>query len=176
MSGPLIIADAGAAHSPTVHAIYAHWVLHGHASFEEVPPDRAEMERRRLAVQELSLPYLVAIEGDKVLGFAYAGLYRPRSAYRFTVEDSVYVAHDAHGKGIGRRLLAELIRRAEAQGKRQMLAVIGDSANAPSIGLHEALGFRRAGVFQSVGFKFGRWLDTVLMQRDLNAGDRSLPG
>ena len=172
---PPIIADAGLAHSPTVHSIYAHWVRHGLASFEEIPPDREEMERRRLAVQELGLPYLVALEGDTVLGFAYAGPYRPRSAYRFTVEDSVYVAPDAQGKGVGRRLLGEVIQRAEALGRRQMLAVIGDSGNAPSIGLHEAMGFRRIGIFQSVGFKFGRWVDTVMMQRPLGPGDHKLP-
>ena len=171
----LILADAGPAHTAQIQVIYAHWVLHGLASFEEVPPDSVEMGRRRETIQDLGLPYLVAEENGAVLGFAYAGPYRPRSAYRFTVEDSVYVAASAHGKGIGRRLLGELIARAEGLGRRQMLAVIGDSGNEPSIRLHEALGFRRAGVFQSVGFKFGRWVDTVLMQRALGPGDGILP-
>ncbi len=171
----LILADAGPAHTAQIQAIYAHWVLHGLASFEEAPPDSVEMGRRRLAIQDLGLPYLVAEENGAVLGFAYAGPYRPRSGYRFTVEDSVYVAPWTHGKGIGRRLLGEVIARAESAGQRQMLAVIGDSGNASSIGLHEALGFRRAGVFQSVGFKFGRWVDTVLMQRALGPGDGVLP-
>ena len=169
------IADAAPAHLPAIHRIYAHWVLNGLASFEEVPPEIGEMDRRRLAVQELGLPYLVAHDGGEVLGFAYAGPYRPRSGYRFTVEDSVYVAPGGHGRGIGRRLLSEVVARAEALGRLQVLAVIGDSGNAASIGLHAALGFRQIGVLQSVGFKFGRWVDTVIMQRALGAGDTVLP-
>ena len=171
----LIIADAGPAHTAQIQAIYAHWVLHGLASFEEVPPDSVEMGRRRQAIQDLGLPYLVAEENGAVQGFAYAGPYRPRSGYRFTVEDSVYVAPWTHGKGIGRRLLGEVIARAESAGRRQMLAVIGDSGNASSIRLHEALRFRRVGVFQSAGFEFGRWVDTVLMQRALGPSDGVLP-
>jgi L-amino acid N-acyltransferase YncA len=171
----LILVDGAERHMAQIHAIYAHWVLHGLASFEEVPPDEAEMNRRRLAIQELGMPYLVAEDGGSVLGFAYAGPYRPRSAYRYTAEDSVYVAPDAQGRGVGRRLLGEVIRRCEALGRRQLLAIIGDSGNDASIGLHEALGFRRVGVFQSPGFKFGRWVDTVLMQRALGPGDSSLP-
>jgi len=169
------IADAAADHMPAVQVLYAHWVMHGLASFEEVPPELPEMDRRRLAVQELKLPYLVALEGERVRGFAYAGPYRPRSGYRFTVEDSVYVAPGAHGKGIGRRLLGEVVARAEALGRLQMLAIIGDSGNAASIALHEALGFRRIGTMQSVGFKFGRWVDTVLMQREMGPGAKTLP-
>lgn len=169
------VTDARPAHVPAIHGIYAHWVLHGLASFEEVPPDAAEMDRRRLSVQELKLPYLVAEDGGDVLGFAYAGPYRPRSGYRFTVEDSVYVAPGAHGKGIGRRLLSEVVARAEALGRLQMLAVIGDSGNAASIGLHAALGFRQIGTMRSVGFKFGRWVDTVIMQRALGPGDDVIP-
>jgi L-amino acid N-acyltransferase YncA len=169
------VTDARPAHIPVIHRIYAHWVLHGLASFEEVPPDAAEMDRRRLSVQELKLPYLVAEHDGDVLGFAYAGPYRPRSGYRFTVEDSVYVAPGAHGKGIGRRLLSEVVARAEALGRLQMLAIIGDSGNAPSIGLHAALGFRQIGTMRSVGFKFGRWVDTVIMQRALGSGDTTLP-
>jgi phosphinothricin acetyltransferase len=150
--------------------IYAHHVLHGFGSFEETPPGIEEMERRRAAVQEEGLPYLVAEAEGRVLGFAYAGRYRPRSAYRFTVEDSVYVAPDAAGRGIGRRLLAEVIAHAEALGMRQMIAVIGDSANLGSIRLHERLGFAHAGVFAAVGWKRERWLDSVLMQRSLGPG------
>src|SRR5690349_18478965 len=119
------ITDALPAHIPAIHRIYSHWVLHGLASFEEVPPDAAEMDRRRLSVQDLKLPYLVAEDGGEVLGFAYAGPYRPRSGYRFTVEDSVYVAPGIHGRGIGRRLLSEVVARAEALGRLQMLAIIG---------------------------------------------------
>jgi phosphinothricin acetyltransferase len=151
-------------------------VLHGFGSFEEIPPDAQEMERRRIAVQEHGLPYLVAEAAGRVLGFAYAGRYRPRSAYRFTVEDSVYVAPDAMGRGIGSRLLADVIARAEAAGMRQMIAVIGDSANLGSIRLHERLGFTRAGLLVAVGWKQERWLDSVLMQRALGAGDRAAPG
>ena len=171
----LVIVDAAPAHTAQIQAIYAHWVLHGLASFEEVPPDSLEMGRRRQAIQDLKLPYLVAEENGAVLGFAYAGPYRPRSAYRFTVEDSVYVAPWTHGKGIGRKLLAEVIARAESLGRRQMLGIIGDSGNTASIGLHEALGFRTIGTFQAIGFKFGRWVDTVMMQRALGPGDGSLP-
>lgn len=170
-----LVIDAAAEHIPAIQKIYAHWVLHGLASFEEVPPEAGEMDRRRLTVQELKLPYLVAQDEGAVLGFAYAGPYRPRSGYRFTVEDSVYVAPGAHGKGVGRRLLSQIIARAEALGRLQMLAVIGDSGNAASIGLHAALGFRHVGTMRSVGFKFGRWVDTVIMQRALGPGDSVLP-
>ena len=160
---------------PALQRIYGHHVLHGFGSFEETPPGIEEMERRRAAVQEEGLPYLVAEAQGRVLGFAYAGRYRPRSAYRFTVEDSVYVAPDAAGRGIGRRLLAEVIARAEALGMRQMIAVIGDSANLGSIRLHERLGFSRAGLFTAVGWKRERWLDSVLMQRPLGPGNAGAP-
>jgi len=169
------VVDATAEHIPAIQTIYAHWVLHGLASFEEVPPEASEMDRRRLSVQELKLPYLVAQDNGAVLGFAYAGPYRPRSGYRFTVEDSVYVAPGAHGRGIGRYLLSEVVARAEALGRLQMLAIIGDSGNAASIGLHAALGFRQIGTMRSIGFKFGRWVDTVVMQRALGPGDSTLP-
>ena len=169
------VIDAASEHIAAIHKIYAHWVLHGLASFEEVPPEASEMDRRRLAVQEFKLPYLVAQDGGEVLGFAYAGPYRPRSGYRFTVEDSVYVAPGIHGRGIGRRLLSEVVARAEALGRLQMLAIIGDSGNAASIGLHAALGFGQIGTMRSVGFKFGRWVDTVIMQRALGPGDGVLP-
>jgi L-amino acid N-acyltransferase YncA len=159
--------------------IYAHAVLHGTASFEIDPPDEAEMGRRHSALVAGSHPYLVAQEGDDhvgaVLGYAYAGPYRARPAYRHTVEDSIYIDPQAQRRGIGRALLGALIADSEARGFRQMIAVIGDSAQAPSIALHEALGFRLIGTFEAVGFKFGRWLDSVLMQRPLGNGAGTAP-
>jgi phosphinothricin acetyltransferase len=145
------------------------------ASFEEIPPDPAEMDLRRRTVQDAGLPYLVAVSDGQVLGFAYASPYRLRPGYRYTVEDSVYIAPAANGRGVGRTLLAAVIGRAESRGLRQMLAVIGDSANAASIGLHRRLGFRQAGLLPSVGFKVGRWVDSVIMQRALGPGDTELP-
>ena len=147
--------------------IYATHVLKGTASFEEIPPDLDEMCRRREASLDAGLPYLVAEEGGAILAFAYAARYRPRSAYRYTAEDSVYVDTSAAGRGMGRALLAKVLELSAAAGYREMLAVIGDSGNAASIGLHAALGFRHVGTFPRVGLKFGRWLDTVLMQRSL---------
>jgi L-amino acid N-acyltransferase YncA len=170
------LRDALPGDGQAVARIYAHHVLTGFGSFEETPPDAAEMEHRRAAVQEQGLPYLVAEADGNVVAFAYAGPYRPRAAYRFTVEDSVYVAAAAGGRGIGRLLLAELVRRAEGLGMRQMIAVIGDSANRASIRLHERLGFHHAGLFAAVGWKQGRWLDSVLMQRPLGPGSASRPG
>ena len=171
----LEIVEADLSHVPALQAIYAHWVTTGLASFEEIPPDIAEMDRRRREVQAKGLPYLAAVEGTTLLGFAYLGPYRTRPAYRFAVEDSVYVAPGAHGRGVGRALLGRLIALAEARNLRQMVAIIGDSANHASIGLHEALGFGRTGVLRSVGFKHGRWVDSVVMQRALGAGDGALP-
>lgn len=159
-----------------VSLIYSHHVMHGTATFELTPPTSGEIARRRDTVLDAGLPYLVAEYGGAVAGYAYAGLYRPRPAYRHTVEDSIYLHPDHLRKGIGRRLLAELIRQCELGTWRQMIAVIGDSANAPSIRLHEDAGFRHTGVFQSVGWKFGRWLDTVLMQRTLGSGDQCPAG
>jgi phosphinothricin acetyltransferase len=169
------IRPAADADLPAVQAIYAHHVLHGSASFETVPPDLAEMTRRHADITRRGMPYLVADVGGEVLGYAYAGPYRPRAAYRFTLEDSVYVAEGAAGRGVGRLLLDRLIADATALGYRQMLAVIGDSGNLGSIALHERAGFTHLGTLQSVGFKFGRWLDVVLMQRALGAGDAELP-
>lgn len=169
------LRDALPGDGQAVARIYAHHVLTGFGSFEETPPDAAEMEHRRAAVQEQGLPYLVAEADGNVVAFAYAGPYRPRAAYRFTVEDSVYVAAAAGGRGIGRLLLAELVRRAEGLGMRQMIAVIGDSANAGSIGVHARCGFRMIGTHPNVGFKFGRWLDTVMMQRALGEGGSTVP-
>lgn len=158
-----------------VTAIYGHHVLTGFGSFEEVPPSTAEMSGRVAAVQALGLPYLVADDGE-VAGFAYASAFRPRPGYRFTAEDSVYVAPRAMGRGIGRALLQAVIDRCSALGLRQLMAIIGDSGNAPSIGLHAALGFIHIGAANAVGFKHGRWVDIVWMQRPLNDGADSPPG
>lgn len=171
----MIVRDSRLEDLERIHAIYAHHVLTGSASFEEVPPDAAELGRRRLDVLGRGLPYVVAEADGTVAGYAYAGLYRPRTAYRFTVEDSIYIDPAFVGRGLGRALLATVIDRCTAAGCRQMIAVIGDSANAPSIGLHRQLGFEPAGVLKSVGFKFGRWVDSVLMQRPLGAGDEAHP-
>jgi L-amino acid N-acyltransferase YncA len=158
-----------------VQAIYAHHVLHGTASFEEEAPSLAEMVRRRADVLAKGLPYLVAEIDGRVAGYSYATPYRARSAYRCSIENSVYVDQARHRAGVGRALLTELIARCEGGPWRQMIAVIGDSAQAPSIGLHTALGFRHIGTIEAVGFKFGRWLDTVLMQRALGPGASTLP-
>jgi phosphinothricin acetyltransferase len=158
-----------------IQSIYAHHVLHGLASFEEEPPGVEEIERRYRDVTARGLPYLVAELGDVIAGYGYCGPYRARSAYRFALEDSVYVRHDMTGRGVGRRLLEELIRRCEDLGYRQIIAVIGDSANAASIGVHAACGFLRVGTLRSVGFKFGRWVDSVFMQRHLGPGDSTRP-
>jgi phosphinothricin acetyltransferase len=158
-----------------VQAIYAHHVLHGLASFEETPPSLQEMASRRAAVLSQRLPYLVATVGGRVVGYCYAAPYRARPAYRLTIEDSVYVADGMAGHGVGSALLRELIARCERGSWRQMLAVIGNSENAGSIALHASVGFRMVGTFRSVGFKLGRWLDSVLMQRSLGEGDRTDP-
>jgi phosphinothricin acetyltransferase len=171
----LSIRPGTAADISAISRIYAHAVLHGTASFELDPPDAAEMARRQAALIDGGFPYLVAERGGAVVGYAYAGAYRPRRAYRFSVEDSIYIAPEAHRGGIGRALLAALIDEATARGFRQMIAVIGDAAQTPSIELHRALGFRMIGAIEAVGFKHGRWLATVLMQRALGAGDSAPP-
>jgi len=173
----MIIRAAEARDADALAAIYGHAVLHGFGTFEEVPPDAAAMDGRRTDVQRRGLPYLVAAEdsGGRVLGFAYASPYRPRPGYRYTAEDSVYVAPDAVGRGVGRAVLGPVIAACEALGLRQLVAVIGDSGNAASIGLHRALGFADAGVGRSFGFKHGRWVDIVWMQKALNRGDETLP-
>ncbi len=163
-------ADIGA-----IQAIYAHHVRHGLASFEIEAPSSAEMLGRFASITGPGYPYLVATDGDAVLGYAYASAYRARPGYRYTVEDSVYVAPGAVGHGFGRQLLTRLVAECERLGYRQMLAVIGDSANAASIELHRACGFAHSGTLLSVGFKFGRWVDSVVMQRPLGQGDRTLP-
>jgi L-amino acid N-acyltransferase YncA len=153
-----------------ITAIYAHAVSTGTGSFEIDPPNATEMARRRLEVLAHGLPYLVAEAASGIQGYAYATPFRPRPAYRFSVEDSVYVHAGARGQGVGALLLAELIARCTDWGARQMLAVIGDSANHGSVALHERLGFKPAGRFENVGYKFGSWLDIVLMQRTLGLG------
>ncbi|HTX23615.1 MAG TPA: GNAT family N-acetyltransferase [Steroidobacteraceae bacterium] len=159
----------------TIRSIYEHHVLHGLATFEEVPPTIEEMASRRASVLALGLPYLAAQSGGRIVGYAYATPYRARPAYRYTIEDSVYVAHGLGGRGIGSALLRSLIARCEAGRWRQMLAVIGDSRNAASIALHRRLGFHLTGTLGGVGFKLGQWVDTVLMQRALGRGERSPP-
>jgi len=167
---PSTDADIGA-----ITAIYGWNVLNGLGTFEEIPPDEAEMARRRGAFLDRGLPYLVAELDGKVLGYAYAGPFRLRAAYRYTVEDSIYVAPEAAGKGVGKALLKALIEACEALGLRQMCAVIGDSGNAASIGVHAALGFEHKGVFPAMGYKFDRWVDLVWMQRPLNGGGDTPP-
>jgi L-amino acid N-acyltransferase YncA len=161
------IVDAEPHHMPAVQAIYSHYVLHDLCSFEEEVPSVEQMQSRLSDTLRRGLPYLVALRNGEVAGYAYAGAYRARSAYRHTVEDSIYVAQGMHGHGIGKALLAEVVRRCTDSGFTQMVAVVGNSANAGSQRLHESLGFERVGVLRHVGFKFGQWVDTVLMQRAL---------
>jgi L-amino acid N-acyltransferase YncA len=169
------LRDATPADLSAISAIYAHHVRHGSGTFEEEPPAEAEMARRIAAVQDKGWPWLVAEEDGLILGFAYLSQFRPRSAYRFAGEDSVYVRNDIRGQGVGKALVAALLRRAEECGFRQVFAVIGDSENVGSIGLHVSLGFRQVGVMRSAGAKFGRWLDVVTMQRAIGRGDRDPP-
>lgn len=177
IAADLVIRPATDAGMDAVAAICAHHVLHGTGTFESEPPAPEEMRRRRAEVPGRGLPYLVAeaAGGGAVLGYAYASAYRPRAAYRNTVENSVYIRHDMVGRAIGRRLLQALIAECEALGLRQMVAVAGDSANLASIRLHEALGFRLVGALRAVGRKHGRWLDTVLLQRPLGDADATPP-
>jgi L-amino acid N-acyltransferase YncA len=172
--GGIVVRDATADDMVAIQAIYAHHVRHGLATFEETPPSVEDMLSRRAAVLDAGLPYLAAEQDGRVVGYSYATAYRPRPAYRNTIEDSVYVAEGLGGQGIGKRLLLALIMRCESGPWRQMLAVIGNSGNAGSIALHRSLGFEHVGTLRSVGFKLGRWVDTVLMQRAIGAGD-SLP-
>ena len=170
-----IIRDAAEDDMIYIQRIYAHYVLHGLATFEEVPPTVQDMATRRASILAAGLPYLVAQIGQDIVGYAYATSYRPRPAYRYTVENSVYVSDGLRGAGIGKALLRALVSRCEAGPWRQMLAIIGNSENAASIALHTSLGFQPAGMFRSVGFKLGQWVDTVLMQRALGTGDLTTP-
>jgi len=169
--GAPVVREASDADLAAIQEIYAHHVRHGLGSFEETPPGLAELRGRRQAVRAAGLPYLAAALGERIAGFAYAAPYRQRTAYRHTVEDSVYVAPEFQGRGVGGALLARLVELCAERGLREMIAVIGDSGNRSSIRLHERHGFRRAGVLEKVGFKHGRWLDTVLMQRSLSPGE-----
>jgi L-amino acid N-acyltransferase YncA len=166
---------ASEADLPFVTEIYEHAVLHGTATFELIPPDLAEMTRRFKALMDGGFPYLAASLDGRLVGYAYAGPYRPRPAYRFTVENSVYLDPSIHRRGIGLKLMQRLITECEARGYRQMIAVIGDSANAGSIGVHTKTGFTMIGTHPNVGLKFGRWLDTVMMQRALGEGAATVP-
>ena len=171
----LEIRPAAVADLPSITEIYEHAVRYGTATFELIPPDLDEMTRRYDVLMDGGFPYLVAALEGRVVGYAYAGAYRPRPAYRFTLENSVYLQPAIHRRGIGLQLLQRLIAESEARGYRQMIAVIGDSANAGSIGVHRRCGFQMIGTHPNVGFKFGRWLDTVMMQRALGGGATTLP-
>ncbi|HEX5796058.1 MAG TPA: GNAT family N-acetyltransferase [Geminicoccaceae bacterium] len=175
MSHRPLLRDCRADDLNAVLEIYAREVREGTASFELEPPDLVELTARWQAIRRARLPYLVAEQGGRILGYAYAGAYRARPGYRYTVEDSVYVAPFAHRQGIGRALLDAVVSAAAACGMRQMVAIIGDSAHVASIRLHEQAGFRLVGVLENVGCKFGRWLDTVIMQRELGEGAGSPP-
>jgi L-amino acid N-acyltransferase YncA len=176
MPADFLLRPTEESHLPAITAIYGEAVLGGTASYEIVPPNEAEMAHRRHDLVSQNYPHLVATRAGKVVGYAYAGPYRPRPAYRYSVEDSIYVDPAAQGLGIGRALLEELIRISTASGFRQMIAVIGGGTEHPaSVGLHKALGFRQIGVIEGSGFKQGRWLDTLLMQRALGPGNATLP-
>lgn len=173
---PVAVRECADADIAAIAAIYGHYVRTSLATFDEIAPTAAEIAQRRADILAAGLPFLVAADSrGTVLGFASAAHYRPRSAYRFTIEDSIYVSAAVTRRGIGRALLGRLIEQCTASGFRQMVAVIGDSANAPSIGLHEAMGFKRAGLQPAVGFKLGRWVDSVIMQRPLGAGSTTPP-
>jgi phosphinothricin acetyltransferase len=170
-----VLRHATPADVPALTAIYGHHVLHGLGSFETTPPDESEMRGRLEAVQEKGLAWLVAEWDGRIVGYAYASVYRARPAYRYALEDSVYVDPEYGGRGVGRALLERLIAECEAIGFRQLVAVIGDSGNVASIRLHAALGFEMAGTLRAIGWKHGRWVDSVIMQRRLGPGDASPP-
>ena len=175
MTPPHLIRPAAPSDIAAIQAIYAHAVVHGAASWEWTAPDGAELARRMTTIRDSGYPYLVAEAEGRVLGYAYAGAYRPRAAYRWTCEDSIYIAPDVQGRGVGRLLLGALVEQCAAMGLRQMVAVIGDQNSQPSIRLHASMGFIHSGLIRSAGFKHGRWLDQVLMQRPLGPGDGELP-
>jgi len=171
---PLIRPSADA-DLPAITAIYAHHVLHGTGTFETTPPTQAEMDARRADVLSKGLPWLVAEEGGRVLGYAYCQWFKPRPAYRFSAEDSIYLHPDAAGRGVGKQLLGQLVEQAEGVGLRKLIAVIGDSRNAGSIGVHRALGFQQVGVIADCGWKFGAWRDIVIMERVVGQGATTPP-
>ena len=171
----MLVRPAAPQDLPAIQAIYAHHVLRGLASFEETPPPLEEMRRRFEDITGKGLPYLVGEEKGEVMGYGYCSLYRTRSAYRHTLEDSIYVKDGLQGKGVGKAVLKALIERCTALNYRQLIAVIGDSANTGSIKLHASLGFVRCGLLRSTGFKFGRWVDSVYMQLPLGSGDGTKP-
>jgi L-amino acid N-acyltransferase YncA len=167
----LKIRPAADSDLPAITAIYSHHVLHGTGTFETTPPDQTDIAARRADVLSKGLPYLVAEDGSGVIGFAYCNWFKPRRAYRFSAEDSIYLAPTAAGRGLGRLLLTELMAQAERCGVRRLIAVVGDSANLGSVGVHRSCGFAQVGVLRSCGWKFERWLDVVLMECPLGAGD-----
>ena len=170
-----LIRPSSDADLPAITAIYAHHVLHGTGSFETEPPSVVDMTTRRADVLSKGLPYLVVEQDGKIAGFAYGNWFKPRPAYRYSVEDSIYMAPDLQGKGLGRALLAELLARFEAVGIRKVMAIVGDSANTGSVGIHLALGFTQVGIVDSCGWKFGAWRDIVIMQKTLGVGDTQPP-
>ena len=170
-----LIRPSSDADLPAITAIYAHHVLHGTGSFETEPPSVADMMARRADVLSKGLPYLVVEQDGKIAGFAYGNWFKPRPAYRYSVEDSIYLAPDQQSKGLGRALLAELMAGCEAVGIRKMMAIVGDSANAASVGVHLALGFEQVGKIDACGWKFGAWRDIVIMQKSLGLGDTQPP-
>ena len=170
-----LIRPSSDADLPAITAIYAHHVLHGTGSFETEPPSVADMTTRRADVLSRGLPYLVVEQDGKIAGFAYGNWFKPRPAYRYSVEDSIYMAPDLQGKGLGRALLAELMARFEAVGIRKVMAIVGDSANTGSVGIHLALGFTQVGIVDSCGWKFGAWRDIVIMQKTLGVGNTQPP-
>ena len=171
----LLIRPSTDSDLPAIASVYGHHVLHGTGTFETEPPSVSDMASRRQDVLGRNLPWLVAEQDGQVVGFAYGNWFKPRAAYRFSVEDSIYLAPGQQGRGLGRALLAELLAHLETRGVRKVMAVIGDSANTGSIGLHTALGFERVGVVEACGWKFNRWLDIVLMQKTLGTGSTTAP-
>ncbi len=171
----LLIRASRAEDLAAITAIYAHHVLHGTGTFETEPPSMDDMSARRSDVLSKGLPYLVAEQEGQIAGFAYCNWFKPRPAYRYSVEDSIYLAQDVHRKGLGRALLAELLAHCETAGIRKVMAIIGDSANAGSVGVHRALGFAQVGIVEACGWKFGAWRDIVIMQKTLGAGNTEPP-
>jgi phosphinothricin acetyltransferase len=169
------IVNAEEKHIPAIRDIYAHHVLHGTGSFETDPPDTHEMLTRLEKIRSLGLPWVVALQEDKIIGYCYLTRYRERYAYRYTLEDSIYIDPAAQRQGVGKALLRHVIDWAETQGYRQLIAIVGDSNNQGSLKVHQQVGFTEIGTLKDIGFKHGRWLDTVLMQRNLGEGNSTLP-